>query len=275
MTCDLTAMDRDDALDALAPTLGAWLTATAAADPRRRRFGAARHGYQLGAPLPGPTLDAFEAAIGVALPAAYRGFVTTVGDGGAGPYYGLWPLAHPLQRAIAAGEFAPEAPGRAAYRGVIGLGHVGCGQIALLIVRGPHAGEVWIDARGADGALRPIARDFGAYYVAWVQAVTHDRLLPGAARAGACPLPRGLSHYLASCERRAQVAPGALSGAQLREALAALGPGSIRCEASGDDPFFAAGAAIDPCPPCAVMIDQLHGQGLGAEAVVAGENWPP
>ena len=38
---------------------------------------------------------------------------------------------------------------------------------------------------------------------------------------------------------------------------------------------FAAGAAIDPCPPCAVMIDQLHGQGLGAEAVVAGENWPP
>lgn len=268
-------MDEDAALDALAPTLAAWLAATARADPRLRRFGAARHRYQPRAPLAPAALDAFEAAIAAPLPAAYRGFVATLGDGGAGPYYGLWPLAHPLQRAIAAGEFAPTAPGRAAYQGVIGLGHVGCGQIALLIVRGAHAGEVWIDARGGDGALRPIARDFGAYYVAWVRAVTHDQLLPGAARPGACPLPRALSHYLASCERRAQVAPGALTAAQLRAALTALGPGAIRCEASGDDPFFAAGAALDPCPACAVMIDQLQGQGLGAEAVVRGENWPP
>ena len=268
-------MDRDDELDALAPTLAAWLDATARADPRRRRFGAARHGYRLAAPLAEVQVAALEATIGASLPPAYRAFVTTLGDGGAGPYYGVWPLAHPLQSALAAGEFAPAAPGRAAYRGVLGLGHVGCGQIALLIVRGAHAGEVWIDARGADGELRPVARDFGAYYSAWVQAVTHDQLLPGAVPPGACPLPRGLSDYLAGCERRWQVAPGALSIAQLRDALAALGPGAIRCEASGGDPFFAARVALDPCPACAVMIERLRGQGLNAEAVEAGEIWPP
>lgn len=267
-------MARDE-LEDLAPTLAAWLAATARADPRLRRFGAARHRYQLRAPLAEAAVAAIEAASGVALPAAYRTFVTTIGDGGAGPYYGLWPLAHPAQRAVAAGEFTPAARGRDAYHGVIGLGHVGCGQLALLIVRGPHAGEVWIDARGADGALRVVAPDFGAYYVAWVRAVTHDQLLSGAAPPGSCPLPRALSGYLARCEQRQRVAPGSLTPAQLRDALGALGPGAIRCEASGDDPFFAEGAALDPCPSCAVMIDRLQAQGLRPEAVVAGEIWPP
>jgi len=60
-------------------------------------FGAIQHRWQLAPPLSEEAVGAFEAAHGVSLPADYRAFLLAVGDGGAGPYYGLSPLA-PLER---------------------------------------------------------------------------------------------------------------------------------------------------------------------------------
>ena len=61
-------------------------------DRRRRGFGAASHGYKLNPPLPVSVIGAFEVRHGVSLPEDYRYFLTEIGDGGAGPYYGFLPF---------------------------------------------------------------------------------------------------------------------------------------------------------------------------------------
>lgn len=55
-------------------------------------FGAETHNFILHPPLPEPVVQSFEARHAVRLPADYRQFLTEVGDGGAGPYYGLFRL---------------------------------------------------------------------------------------------------------------------------------------------------------------------------------------
>jgi hypothetical protein len=61
-------------------------------DPDNSRFGAAAHRYELNQPLAEPQVAAFEAQHGVTLPQAYRTFLLDVGDGGAGPFYGIFRL---------------------------------------------------------------------------------------------------------------------------------------------------------------------------------------
>jgi hypothetical protein len=70
-----------------------------AADAECQFFGAFRHGYQLNPPADEGVVAKAERLIGAPLPDDYRDFITTVGDGGAGPYYGLFPLAEALERA--------------------------------------------------------------------------------------------------------------------------------------------------------------------------------
>ena len=88
----------------------------------------------------------------------------------------------------------------------------------------------------------------------------------------ALALPRALSEYLAAIEARAGVAPGALSPDSLRAAFAALPVDAIRCEASGDDPFFPIGATLDPCCTCEGLLANLAGHGLARDRVMRGEN---
>jgi len=59
-------------------------------DPRRKVFGAVSHQYRLNPPLRVRTIEAFEQKHQVTLPEDYRYFLTAVGNGGAGPYYGLF-----------------------------------------------------------------------------------------------------------------------------------------------------------------------------------------
>jgi len=68
-------------------------------DPRRRIFGAEVHQYRLNPPLPVAVIEAFEGRHGLSLPKDYRHFMTEIGDGGAGPYYGVLPfgVVPPLQ----------------------------------------------------------------------------------------------------------------------------------------------------------------------------------
>jgi len=64
-----------------------------ALDPDLQQFGALEHEYRLRPTLSEQALAAFEREHGLTLPAEYRLFLERVGNGGAGPYYGLVPLA--------------------------------------------------------------------------------------------------------------------------------------------------------------------------------------
>jgi hypothetical protein len=55
-------------------------------------FGANGHRFEILPPLSELDLAAAEAQFGVQFPDDYRGFLTAVSAGGAGPYYGLFPL---------------------------------------------------------------------------------------------------------------------------------------------------------------------------------------
>jgi len=87
-------VDRDGIIDKLAMLR--------AADPECQFFGTFRHGYELNPPVDAATVARAEELAGAPLPAEYRDFLTGVGDGGAGPYYGLLPLAEALDKAEAA-----------------------------------------------------------------------------------------------------------------------------------------------------------------------------
>src|SRR5437879_3935324 len=55
-------------------------------------FGADGHHFKLNLPLSETEVIAFEHHHNVSLPGDHRDFVTRIGNGGAGPYYGVFPL---------------------------------------------------------------------------------------------------------------------------------------------------------------------------------------
>ena len=61
-------------------------------DPERTRFGAGSHQYQLNSPASEEKIAGFEVRFGISLPEEFREFLRWMGDGGAGPVYGLYRL---------------------------------------------------------------------------------------------------------------------------------------------------------------------------------------
>lgn len=57
-----------------------------------RVFGADEHHFLLNPPLPEAEVAAFERYHRIILPSDYRHFITHIGNGGAGPFYGIFPL---------------------------------------------------------------------------------------------------------------------------------------------------------------------------------------
>ncbi|GAA1245937.1 hypothetical protein GCM10009665_40990 [Kitasatospora nipponensis] len=165
------------------------VAAMAAQDPGLERFGAASHGYRLPAPLTEREVHSFERAYGVTLPVSYRGFLTEVADGGAGPCHGLFRLTELPAEDEAAFDLREEGrtpgflatpfpyvqghpgPGRAGHadysvRGTLVLAEAGCGEFHRLVVTGRSAGQVWSDDPGW-GGLTP-GPDFRQWYTEWL-----------------------------------------------------------------------------------------------------------
>src|SRR5688572_5955662 len=124
------------------------------ADRRRRVFGSKQHGYRLGRTLTEAELAAFEASHSITLPQDYHIFLATIGNGGAGPFYGLEPLdsfrrdlSRPFQFTRATDQFTPAEldsfGDRDAYPGILEFCHQGCAIYSYLVVSGPTYGTIW------------------------------------------------------------------------------------------------------------------------------------
>lgn len=173
-----------------------------------RPFGAETSGIEpLHPPLTEDEVAAIEARLGVALPEEYRGFITRVGDGGAGPAYGLFRLSTALREAKA--DRYPELlatpfphvetwnpdkdPAVIAFwdsadrgevsegdqhlqsaregAGTLPLCDEGCGYLHLLVVTGPTRGTMWVDNRGVDAGFSPMGVTFIEWYERWIDDV--------------------------------------------------------------------------------------------------------
>lgn len=152
-----------------------------ALDPRRRVFGAAKsgssgHDYRFDDRLSIADVRAFEGKHGVALPADYREFVTEVGDGGAGPHYGIQPLAKASEFTDPSRPFpwtskremtAEDLAVWEWHPGVLILAERGCAYEDFLIVNGDAPSRMWSDFVAGDGSLVPCAESFASWYTAW------------------------------------------------------------------------------------------------------------
>jgi hypothetical protein len=166
------------------------------ADPNYSLFGAKYHRYQLNPPLTEPQLARFEQQHQIVLPADYRQFLRDVGNGGAGPYYGLFALeqysellddllpdflarSFPHTAAWNADEAeldacAPSSEyeyfGNAWVQGALRICHFGCGVFLLLVVTGEARGSIWGDDRGSDQGIYPWGNftTFTAWYEDWL-----------------------------------------------------------------------------------------------------------
>ncbi|MEV4973670.1 HEAT repeat domain-containing protein [Streptomyces scopuliridis] len=160
-------------------------------------FGAESHGYRLNPPLPESRVAAFEAEHGIVLPEGYRRFVTDVGDGGAGPAYGLLSLADTYDTVSDsfAGhlrEPSPFVPDTLygydwwdgfwgpddrpdPLQGTLAIVHHGCTSYTQLVVTGPGRGRlVNVDLNGVPAPYVLEDPDFLAWYERWL-----DELLAG------------------------------------------------------------------------------------------------
>lgn len=191
-----------------AKDIHARLSAARDADPGFQQFGARRHRHRLGPVLGEADVAAFEAWHRVTLPGAYRTFLLEVGNGGAGPHYGLFSLdgdglrADDLEERSLAGHLATPFPHTHAWNpdyyvhaderprpvdaiteddyfdvrqtsGSLIIAEFGCGAFHRLVITGPARGEVWFDDRPSDGGLTP-ETDFRTWYETWL----HDQPAP-------------------------------------------------------------------------------------------------
>jgi hypothetical protein len=156
--------------------LGDMLRRLRAADTRLRVFGSEEHRYRLGPTLSESELAAFESANRICLPDDYRRFLAVVGNGGAGPFFGLErlstfgrDLSQPFQITTATDALTEEELERLGdrdeYPGILEFCHEGSGIHSYLVVNGATYGTIW---HGRED-FYPTGLAFGVWYRRWLE----------------------------------------------------------------------------------------------------------
>lgn len=166
-------------------------------DDARKEFGANRHGYQMNEPLEFEAIARFEAKTGIALPNEFSEFLQVVGNGGAGPYYGIAPLdpdriAGPLKQEclLSPGmtqeewgamiaflddpSIKPEERRRLQqelYGGMLGIGSMGWTFEMMLVLNGPYRGRVVYVDRSYQIPFFTYEANFLEWYERWVDEI--------------------------------------------------------------------------------------------------------
>lgn len=155
-----------------------------------RVFGAKLHRFALNPPMPEHEIAAFEARHGMTFPSEYRWFLANLGNGGAGPFYGMGqlklaaeddsespgPLSLPFRPPVIPDDPFVEGEGP---HGAIPLYDMGCNYFVWLVVNGPESGYLYEDFRAGDGGFFPMTTRDGER----VLFLDHyDRWLDGALR---------------------------------------------------------------------------------------------
>ena len=159
-------------------------------DKRYSTFGASRHKYDLNRKLSESQLIEFENKNGIQLPTEYRNFLKQIGNGGAGPYYGIEKLErgkfadldygdrgeiNDLSKPFKFtekwnlnndrfkdenGEIRHDLKDTEYFKtdwanGMLRIANFGCGVSINLIVNGDEFGNIWADDRCNDQGILP------------------------------------------------------------------------------------------------------------------------
>lgn len=154
-------------------------------------FGSSKHQYKINPTISVEQVRQFESAHNVTLPKDYVAFLTEIGNGGVGPFYGLEPFQNSLyddldykradslldpgkpflHTAACNLEFQPTVDEeeyeneRAKFEeeyfdkknmnGVLAICNYGCAVSLNLVVNGQAYGTIWTDDRSSDGGIYP------------------------------------------------------------------------------------------------------------------------
>lgn len=146
---------------------------------RWRRYRGHGHCYRFNRTISDSAVESLERRLGHKLPDDYREFITQIGDGGAGPNYGLKPIAD----AVCSVDLATPFPWSsevvrmtdseenlwASKPGVLEISEWGCGGADFLVVNGSARGSVWGDFSTEGLPLSPTNESFLDWYVDWAK----------------------------------------------------------------------------------------------------------
>ncbi len=147
-------------------------------DAALKQFGAEQHKYQWNPPASLKEIEEFEQETGVVLPDGYRNFLLQAGNGGAGPFYGLFPISASKGWPIEPDKLPWLAPDKSVEeledvpdwkRGCIPIGSQGDTYITCLMVTGPDRGRVVYIEYERSWIFFPREPDFLSWYIRWLR----------------------------------------------------------------------------------------------------------
>lgn len=154
-------------------------------DADLKQFGAEHHKYQWNPPASLKEIEEFEQETGISLPDGYRNFLLQAGNGGAGPFYGLFSLEQVkgwLSWQVEPGETPYLVPGidpdslkdlgdrdHDWRRGCIPIESQGDTYFTYLLVAGPDRGRVVYIEYERSWIFFPREPDFLSWYIRWLR----------------------------------------------------------------------------------------------------------